>query len=122
MQHVHAYCRASRRVAFIGWLNGVVCVLLAAWLHETPRTVGAPPVVDGEAFFESKIRPLLVDHCYECHAGDKHDGGLRLDSLPGWQAGGDSGGIIVPGDPDASRSLGPFATQAKACKCLRMAS
>jgi len=106
VQDVQTYCRASRRVAFIGWFNGVVFVLLAAWLHETARAVGALPVVDGEEFFESKIRPLLVDHCYECHAGDKHDGGLRLDSLPGWQAGGDSGGIIVPGDPDASLLVG----------------
>ena len=28
------------------------------------------------AFFESKVRPLLVDHCYDCHSGAKNKGGL----------------------------------------------
>ena len=32
-------------------------------------------------FFESKVRPILVEHCYECHAADskKVQAGLRLD-------------------------------------------
>ncbi len=56
-------------------------------------------------FFESKIRPVLVEHCYKCHsAGAKElKGGLRLDLKAGWQAGGDSGEpAIVPGEPDRS--------------------
>ena len=44
----------------------------------------------GEEFFESKIRPLLVDRCYECHSGEKTKGGLALDTREGWQKGGDS--------------------------------
>ena len=57
------------------------------------------------AFFEQKIRPALVEHCYECHSGDakKLRGNLYLDSKSGWEKGGDSGGrVIVPGNPDAS--------------------
>ncbi len=53
-------------------------------------------------FFEKKVRPLLVEHCQECHGPDKHKGGLRWDSREGWQVGGDSGPPIVPGKPDQS--------------------
>ena len=31
---------------------------------------------EGTDFFESKVRPLLVKHCYECHSGEKTKGGL----------------------------------------------
>ncbi len=57
------------------------------------------------AFFEQKIRPVLVEHCYECHSAksEKLKGGLQLDSQAGWQAGGDSGqAVIVPGKVDES--------------------
>lgn len=57
---------------------------------------------DGEAFFEKRIRPILVNHCYECHSGVNSDGGLRLDSRHGWQKGGDKGPAIVPGNPEKS--------------------
>ena len=58
---------------------------------------------DGVEFFEKKIRPLLAEHCYECHATDKKTkGGLNLDSRAGWEKGGDSGMALVPGDPEAS--------------------
>ena len=56
-------------------------------------------------FFESKIRPVLVKHCYSCHGPevDKVQGGLRLDQRMGWQSGGDSGNpSIIPGDPNNS--------------------
>mgnify|MGYP002623963305 CR=1 FL=1 len=55
-------------------------------------------------FFESKIRPLLVQHCYQCHAEDAKSikGGLLLDSKQGWQRGGDNGAAIEPGDVDNS--------------------
>jgi hypothetical protein len=56
------------------------------------------------AFFESKIRPLLIEHCYECHStSTEASGGLTLDARSGWQTGGDSGPAIVPGDAAASR-------------------
>lgn len=55
-------------------------------------------------FFEKKVRPLLVKHCYECHSVDADDaqGGLLLDSKQGWMTGGDSGPAITPGKPDES--------------------
>ncbi len=54
-------------------------------------------------FFESRIRPLLVNRCSKCHAADtEQNGGLVLDSKTGWEVGGDSGTAIVPHDADAS--------------------
>src|SRR5262245_56487378 len=55
-------------------------------------------------FFEKKIRPVLVQHCYECHSADskKIKGGLLLDTREGLLAGGESGAAIVPGNVDGS--------------------
>ena len=55
-------------------------------------------------FFESKIRPILVDRCYKCHSkdGEKVKGGLLLDSREATLAGGNTGAAIVPGKPDES--------------------
>jgi hypothetical protein len=58
----------------------------------------------GTAFFENKIRPVLVQHCYKCHSeaeGEKK-GGLLLDRQSGWLDGGDTGQTVVPGDVDGS--------------------
>ena len=58
----------------------------------------------GIEFFEKKIRPVLVQHCYECHSADAKalKAGLLLDSRDGWKQGGDSGPAIVPGKPSES--------------------
>ncbi|MAT46021.1 MAG: hypothetical protein CMO35_01170, partial [Verrucomicrobiaceae bacterium] len=59
------------------------------------------------AFFESKIRPLLAERCYECHSAraSKVKGGLLLDSREGVQKGGDSGPVLVKGEPGKSLLL-----------------
>lgn len=65
----------------------------------------AAPSLDAEqtAFFESRVRPLLAKHCYECHSQEgKMRGGLLLDSAGGWQTGGESGDVIRPGQPKES--------------------
>ncbi len=57
------------------------------------------------SFFEQKVRPVLVEHCYECHStsAESLKGSLLLDSRAGWQTGGDSAtAAIVPGAPDES--------------------
>ena len=55
-------------------------------------------------FFESKVRPLLIANCAGCHSetSGRLRGGLSLDSRERMITGGDTGGVIVPGDPDAS--------------------
>src|SRR5437868_12122301 len=59
---------------------------------------------ESEDFFEKKIRPVLVEHCYKCHSDGaklkgKLKGGLLLDSKAGVRAGGDGGVAVVPGKP-----------------------
>ncbi len=56
------------------------------------------------AFFESRIRPVLVEHCYKCHSGRTKSpkGGLRLDSREALLRGGANGPAIVPGKADDS--------------------
>ena len=58
----------------------------------------------GIEFFEKKIRPVLVEHCQQCHAADskKIGGGLLLDHRQGLLTGGDSGAAIEAGKPEAS--------------------
>ncbi|QDT30818.1 DUF1553 domain-containing protein [Thalassoglobus polymorphus] len=55
----------------------------------------------GLDFFEKKIRPVLVEHCYECHSADSKivRGGLLVDSAEAFRKGGDSGESVVPGKP-----------------------
>ncbi len=56
------------------------------------------------AFFENKVRPILVEKCESCHStrAKKLRGGLFLDSREGWSRGGESGPAIIPGDPQKS--------------------
>lgn len=69
----------------------------AAWSADGAVKVGANP--SAVAFFEAKIRPVLVEHCHECHAGKKRYGGLKVDTLEALLAGGhDEGPAIIPGD------------------------
>jgi hypothetical protein len=61
-------------------------------------------------FFESRIRPVLVQHCYKCHSAeaskaDKLKGGLVLDDRDGMRRGGESGPVFVPGDVEESLLL-----------------
>lgn len=58
-------------------------------------------------FFESKIRPVLIKHCYECHSAEfgEAKGGLVLDSREAIRRGGDSGAAVVPKDPENSLLL-----------------
>ncbi len=55
-------------------------------------------------FFETRIRPVLDEHCYSCHSANAKNvrGGLLLDSMEGTRKGGDSGPAVVPGQPENS--------------------
>jgi len=61
-----------------------------------------PPSEADLEFFESKIRPLLVEKCVDCHGEDDAQSDLRLDTLAGMHAGGVSGPAFVAGEPDES--------------------
>ncbi len=68
------------------------------------RTFAGLPTTEQAEFFEKRIRPLLADHCYECHSAGAHKvkGGLLLDSRSGVMKGGDTGPAVAPGDPKSS--------------------
>ena len=70
------------------------------WADET--SAAASPA--GLAYFERHVRPLLHEHCYECHSArdDAREGELTLDSREGILRGGSRGPLLVPGRPDAS--------------------
>jgi mono/diheme cytochrome c family protein len=74
----------------------VVTALVARAAAEEPAT---PEHVE---FFEKNVRPLLVENCHECHAADKQEGKLRLDSRDAAVKGGEFGPAIVPGKPEES--------------------
>ncbi|MEI8379679.1 MAG: PSD1 and planctomycete cytochrome C domain-containing protein [Planctomycetota bacterium] len=90
-------------IACLGFVSG-----LAALAGENTAAKSAEPATNdkkGIAFFEKRIRPVLVDSCYECHStrdGNKVKGGLALDSRDGLLRGGESGPALVPGSPDDS--------------------
>ena len=62
---------------------------------------------DDMRFFESKIRPILVEHCYECHSIEAgvSESGLRLDTRNALREGGDRGAAVVAGKPKESLLL-----------------
>ena len=78
--------------------------LVAAWCHfpVMPAVSADEPTPEQVQFFETSIRPVLVEHCQKCHGADKQWGSLRLDSGKAVLTGGDSGAAIVPGQPEKS--------------------
>jgi len=86
---------ANRIVALAAILS---LTAVSAASAATPR-----PTAQGVEFFEKKIRPVLAQHCYDCHNSiDKAKGGLALDYRDALLKGGDAGAVIVPGDPNES--------------------
>jgi len=79
-------------------------LLPAAWGEESSEPL---PTTSETSFFETKVRPILVEHCYECHSvkAGAAEGGLLVDSRVAIRQGGDSGPGVVPGDPEASLVL-----------------
>ncbi len=99
--------------------SGLCCALLVAASHSAiaaEPSVSAPPPAgnladplsaEGVDFFETQIRPVLAEKCYECHSADSKvlQGGLRLDTAERMRAGGESGPAVVPQKPDKSLLL-----------------
>ena len=78
-----------------------------------PVSLGAeePALTQSQGdFFEQKIRPVLIKHCYQCHSDEAKGqnqlkGGLLVDSREGLRVGGDSGAAVVPNQPAESLLL-----------------
>jgi cytochrome c553 len=70
-------------------------IIIAASICAAPTA--AAPLDDATAFFETKIRPVLVEQCYACHGPQKQRAGLRLDNKEAILKGGESGPALIPG-------------------------
>ncbi|SVD51342.1 uncharacterized protein METZ01_LOCUS404196, partial [marine metagenome] len=88
--------KTSPVVGFL--LVACLATALSAWAEDTAEDL---------AFFEKKIRPVLVNNCYECHSAKakKLKADLYLDRKAGWVQGGENGPVIVPGKPTESLLL-----------------
>ncbi|MCA9079340.1 MAG: DUF1553 domain-containing protein [Planctomycetaceae bacterium] len=80
------------------------CLFTAAIMALTPcLTIAVEPTPQQLEFFESNIRPILVQHCYECHnSGGTAEGGLSMDHRAALLKGGESGPLLVVGKPQES--------------------
>ena len=76
-------------------LSGMASPIL---LQQSAEPAGQLAAADLQ-FFEAEVRPILVQHCYECHSGESRilRGGLRLDHRDGVLRGGDSGPAVKIG-------------------------
>ncbi|HEY4248200.1 MAG TPA: PSD1 and planctomycete cytochrome C domain-containing protein [Lacunisphaera sp.] len=98
-----------RTTAMSPWLHKIAVLLSFGVSFLVPIAVhaidSAPAISPADLqFFETKIRPILVDDCYKCHShqADKVRGKLMLDTRDGMLLGGESGPAVVPGKPDDS--------------------
>ena len=90
----------------------MIAALLCGWgaaYCQSPSELDQGPLERNAQldFFERKIRPVLVEHCYRCHSqqaadDDQLKAGLLVDSRQGLLHGGDSGTALIPGDPGGS--------------------
>ena len=91
------------------WVITALSIVVSVVVSNRQTIAASPDSID---FFEQRIRPVLVEHCYECHAAEtEQQGGLSLDTKAGWQIGGDSGPAIIPGDAATSRLIRVIAYQ-----------
>ena len=76
------------------------------WLVVGLVTLALLPAADpaSSEFFEQRVRPVLAEHCYQCHATNakKIKADLVVDSLAGLLHGGEAGPAIVVGQPEQS--------------------
>lgn len=65
----------------------------------------AQSTAEGAEFFETKIRPLLSEHCFACHGSRIQTAGLDLSTKAGFFKGGENGPVVSQGDPENSRLI-----------------
>src|SRR3712207_2897200 len=91
---------AFGRLPFVA---AVVCALLVSVVRGEDPPASAADAEDVK-FFEEKTRPVLVEHCYECHSSRAKvlGGSLSVESPAAPRKGGDQGPAVVPGDLEQS--------------------
>ena len=125
---------SSSRSTPLSWTFAGLIVALAAGgtavrAGDSPPGAGQPDPAE-EEFFESKVRPVLVEHCLECHGAEKSKGGLRLDASRldaqggRWRPGGRAGQArrehARRGDPLRQRRADAPQGEAQGCRDRRL--
>jgi hypothetical protein len=121
LRHSSAFLRQTLVQHVVVRLTRVTVTCRAIWCGAVVIFVGlVSPTVRGDepnaisssgadereiTFFETKIRPLLAEHCYQCHGDEEQEAGLRLDTWEGLAAGGNAGSALQPGKPQTSLLL-----------------
>ncbi|XZE54196.1 DUF1553 domain-containing protein [Planctomycetaceae bacterium SH139] len=83
----------------------LLLLVLIQSLENSEAIAGPLDDAEQEEFFEAKVRPLLVEHCIDCHGSDEQDGELRLDHRAGFISGGGSGPVVIAGKPADSNLI-----------------
>ncbi|SVC34661.1 uncharacterized protein METZ01_LOCUS287515, partial [marine metagenome] len=106
-----ACCITFLALKFLSETFAACCVFCVNFVHADSQHF---------EFFESKVRPILVNNCYECHSGlaKLPRSGLRLDSREAILKGGERGPAIIPGNPDKSRMIRYVRHQGKKMPAL----
>jgi len=89
-------------------MRQLIAALLLSWglLGLAPLAAAdLPKAVERQVDFVKDVQPLLVKHCWSCHADKKQESGLRLDRKMPALNGGDLGKVIVPGKSAESRLI-----------------
>jgi hypothetical protein len=101
--------RPLRAAARSGFGTGLALLFITFALGLLPRTSAGtdskPPNPEQEAFFELKVRPLLVARCLRCHGEKEQKGGIRLDSAEALLGKTPDEGVVKPGHPESSRLM-----------------
>src|SRR5437868_6090130 len=86
----------SRRTVGFATLGASLVPLMSLWSFSSARAAD-------KITYQDHVLPILRDKCLGCHNQDKKSGGLRLNTFTNLMAGGSSGEVVKPGDPDTSR-------------------
>ena len=93
-----------RRTVAIGMVSGGALIAFSALGVRAGQQKAAPASMTPQQvmFFESKVRPVLVNNCFACHGNGQQRADISLESLSAMLKGNAHGPVLVAGDPDKS--------------------
>ena len=80
-------------------LIGIAATVLLGFAEDRAVVLPSPEQLK---FFESQVRPVLVEKCIACHRADSAKGGLDLSTRTSLLRGGESGAAVVLGKAEQS--------------------